>query len=169
MPIVFHLARISLLFRQENLKAIKGKAVSSSDNTSCDNSQFTSWCHTFVWKMNTLFNYFVPKDGLPSPRGLLRMFCHRLTSNFFKQQSSWGWVNNNVKTDCKKKVFAPYNRWHSLVMRSVSFCIWLFHVLTLHTRYSTSQCANLGSMPLFMVWQLQLDTSQQSCKSRLVK
>ena len=45
MPIVLHVARISFLFTQENLSAIKGKAVSSSDTASCDTSQFTSWCH----------------------------------------------------------------------------------------------------------------------------
>ena len=40
MPIVFHVARISFLFRQENLSAIKGKAGSSHDT-----SQFTLWCY----------------------------------------------------------------------------------------------------------------------------
>ena len=43
MPIVFHLAKISFLFRRQNLSAIKEKAVSS-----CDTSQFILSCHTLL-------------------------------------------------------------------------------------------------------------------------
>ena len=119
MPIVFHLARISLLFRRENLQAIKGKAVSSRDTTSCENSQFTSWCHSFE-KMNMLFNYIVPKDGLPNPRGSL---CSAINSLAISSNSRAVEAELAIlqKLTAKRKVRAPYNRWHSLVMRSINF------------------------------------------------
>ena len=62
MPIVFHLARISFLFGQKTLLAIKGKAVSSRD---------TPHGVTRSFEKMKMFNYFVPKDGLPNPRGSL--------------------------------------------------------------------------------------------------
>ena len=67
MPIVFHLARISFLFRRENLSSIKEKAVSSCDTIVNSPRSAT---RSFE-KMNTLFNYVIPKDGLPNPRGSL--------------------------------------------------------------------------------------------------
>ena len=70
--------------------------------------------------MNTLFNYFVPKDGLRNPRGLLSSVINSqaISSANRAVEAELAILQ---KSTAKSKMRAPYNRWHSFIMCSFNF------------------------------------------------
>ena len=70
--------------------------------------------------MNTLFNYFVPKDGLPNPRGSLSSVINSqaISSANRAVEAELAILQ---KSTAKRKVRAPYNMWHSFIIRSFNF------------------------------------------------
>ena len=70
--------------------------------------------------MNTLFNYFVPKDGLPNPRGSLSSVINSQAISSANRAVE-AELEILQKSTAKRKMRAPYNRWHSFIMRSFNF------------------------------------------------
>ena len=87
-------------------------------------------------KMNMLFNYFIPKDGLPIDYIIYGLHNPRESLSSAINSQGISSANRTVeaelavlqKSTAKRKARAPYNRWHSFIMCSFNFCIWLFHV-----------------------------------------
>ena len=99
--------------------------------------------HTCLKKMNTLFNHFVPRDGLPNPRGLVTSAINSQAISSANRAAE-AELAMLQKSTAKRKAHALYNRWHSFICIALILYMVVSCVSILCTRYSASSCVKIG-------------------------